>query len=453
MLSILFLPAILSGADAVDTKSIITLSLEEAVEMALNQNRNIIRSMNDEESAMLNLNSSLTAFDLKVSPAAGVGITETTDELSTGITLSKRFLNGIFLSGTPSLHKGDTDYNSRLAISLNIPLLKYAGHLVNEAEIRSSEFSLRNAKKSALQAKENIFLNTVTAFYNISELKKTVELNQFLVKQFDSYSIIARTKTDIGLADPFDVYRSEIQSKTAQVSLSNSIESLQNARNDFKSLLAIPQHQTVSIKDTELIVSKVQLTLEDSESLAFQNSIEIKQAEDILKELKRNSSVAKRLLLPELKLSLAYSRETSSPQFSRPFMDNEEDTWGIYFVSSGDLDRKVAKNNYYKSKLNIKSGKIELEDIKDQLSKNVRRQLDTLNEAWDRIGLIKNKILDATGKQKLATAKFSNGLTGNFDLIEAETELHQARLDLLRSEINYIKNTFQLRKLLGTLIQ
>ncbi len=452
VMPVLCRPMIISANDTVQNPPIITLSLEQAVEMSLNRNRNIIMAKNDQESAILNLDSAHSDFDIKLTPSTGVGVTKTTNEITTGITFSKLFYNGISISSTPALGKSDSSYNSRLAVSLNIPLMKYAGNLVNKNSIYTSEFLLRNAEKSSVQTKETIFLNTVKAFYNILELEKIVELNQFLVKRFENYSTIAETKTDVGLADPFDVYRSEIQSKTAQVNLSTSLENLQNANYDLKSFLAIPQNQSIKIKDDIPGISKINLTIENAETIAFKNSIEIKKARDILNEKKRTSRVAKQQTLPDLKLSFLYTRAGDSDELGSHLFDDEE-TWGLFLVSTGDFERKVAKNNYLQSRYNIRSSEIELENIKDQLSKNVRRQVDMLNKAWDRIGVIKKKIIDTTGKQRLATAKFNNGFTGNLDLVEAETELHQARLDLLRAQINYLNGTYQLRKLLGTLIQ
>ncbi len=442
-----------SSSEAFDDGSVIRLSLEEAVAISLRQNRNIIRSKNDEESAELNLNSAHSNFDIKLTPAGGIGITDNVGEFNSGVSLSKKLYNGMSFSTTPSVGKSGSGYNSRLAFSLDIPLLKFSGDLVNREIIRSSEFALRNAERGAFQTQENIFMDTVTGFYTISELKQTVELNQFLVQRFERHSTIAKTKTDIGLADPFDVYRSEIQARDAQVSLSNSMEMLKNARDDFKSLLAIPQNRTVKINDTKIQVSKVDLTLSTAEKIAIANSLEIKRARDNLKEKKRNSQIARQMILPDLRLSLAYTRQASASEFNHDLVDISEDSWGAYLVTSGDFARKIEKNNYFQSRLNIQSAKLDLENIQDQLSKSVRGRIDNLNEAWDRIRVIEKKILDTTGKLKLANVKFNNGLSGNFDMIEAETELYQARLDLLRAKINYIKGTYQLRKTMGTLIE
>jgi len=431
----------------------IILSLEEAVTIALGKNRNIVRSINDEESAKLTLGSSLSDFDIKLKPASVIGITEDNKKIDAGVTVSKKFYNGVEVSSTPYMGISDDGYNSRLAVSLNIPIMKSYGTLVNQEFIKSSEFGVRNARRSSLQTQEDIFLNTVTAYYNILEFMKNVDLNTFLVKKFENYSIIAKTKTAVGLADPLDVYRSEIQLQNVQVSLSSSVERFQNAQNNFKSLLAIPQNKTVLIKDTHLNISKVNFSLQKAETIAFENSIDIKKSKDSLSERKRASRIAKKNIQPDLNLSLVYTMAGDSEYFNQGLLDIDGDTFGIFLVSSGDFERKVEKKNYLQSKLNIRSAQLDFENTKDQLSKNVKNQLDTLTEVWDRIGFIEKKIRDATGKLKLAAVKFDNGLSGNFDMIEAETELNQARLDHLRAKITYIVGNYRLRKILGTLIQ
>jgi outer membrane protein len=44
-------------------------------------------------------------------------------------------------------------------------------------------------------------------------------------------------------------------------------------------------------------------------------------------------------------------------------------------------------------------------------------------------------------------------MANNFDVIEAETELQQARVDLLSMDTEYIVGTYNLRAVLGTLIE
>ena len=56
------------------------------------------------------------------------------------------------------------------------------------------------------------------------------------------------------------------------------------------------------------------------------------------------------------------------------------------------------------------------------------------------------------GKLRLAESKFRYGMANNFDLLEAQTELQQAKTDQMLETIGYIIGTYRLRSSLGTLI-
>jgi outer membrane protein TolC len=76
-----------------------------------------------------------------------------------------------------------------------------------------------------------------------------------------------------------------------------------------------------------------------------------------------------------------------------------------------------------------------------------------LEKALDRIENSEKQIHEARGKRSLAEIKFNHGLADNFDVIEAETELQQARINLVATQIDYIVGRYRLRSALGTLVE
>ena len=83
----------------------------------------------------------------------------------------------------------------------------------------------------------------------------------------------------------------------------------------------------------------------------------------------------------------------------------------------------------------------------------MKNQVDFLKKTRERIAIIEQQINNAIGKLELSRIKFNNGMADNFDMIEAETEVHRARLSLLSARINHIIGTYRLRKTIGTLIE
>jgi len=90
---------------------------------------------------------------------------------------------------------------------------------------------------------------------------------------------------------------------------------------------------------------------------------------------------------------------------------------------------------------------------RDEIVRQVRRELDALKDARKRSILRKEQIRQAQGKLELARIKFNYGMASNFDVIESETELQRSQLDLLTVQTDYIIGTYRLRGALGTLIE
>ncbi|MEZ4576898.1 MAG: TolC family protein [Desulfobacterales bacterium] len=277
-------------------------------------------------------------------------------------------------------------------------------------------------------------------------------MNRVLAENFKQHSLIAQIKTNAGLAQPLDVYRAQIKEKDAEVSLTNSLENLQTAYNNLKSILSVAQNRPIEIADIPVASPETALDVNKIKDIAFQNSIEIKSALDSLNERKRAAKIAEHNLLPDLSVFVDYTRTGTDDGFNDDLLRLDEDTWRVYLTSSTDFSRTAEKNSYRQSLINVRSAELDLENKKDQLAKDVKNQIDFLEKTRERIAIIEKQINNAMGKLELSRIKFNNGMADNFDMIEAETELHRARLSLLSARINHIIGTYRLRKTIGTLI-
>jgi outer membrane protein TolC len=130
----------------------------------------------------------------------------------------------------------------------------------------------------------------------------------------------------------------------------------------------------------------------------------------------------------------------------------DDDRWSLRLVSTTDLARTTEKNNFRQSLLNIRTSRTNLETRREEIRREVRRQIEALSKAKERMEIRENQIRQAEGKLALAQIKFDHNLADNFDVIEAETELQRARVNLLAVTNSYIVGTYRLRAALGTLI-
>ncbi|MEZ4549590.1 MAG: TolC family protein [Desulfobacterales bacterium] len=430
--------------------SALELSLEKCITIALENNRSIINAQNALRSTRLSLGTRMSDFDVKISPYAGGGITDGDESFNSGLRFTKDFYHGMQVSLSPYVSKSE-DYASSLGLSLEIPLFRNFGTLVNTQQIASAEFSVRASERALIQTQESIILDTVSAFYDIVEQKKCGH-EPGAGGKFQTAFTHCPDQNQCRTGPALDVYRAQIKEKDAEVSLTNSLENLQTAYNNLKSILSVAQNRPIEIADIPVASPETALDVNKIKDIAFQNSIEIKSALDSLNERKRAAKIAEHNLLPDLSVFVDYTRTGTDDGFNDDLLRLDEDTWRVYLTSSTDFSRTAEKNSYRQSLINVRSAELDLENKKDQLAKDVKNQIDFLEKTRERIAIIEKQINNAMGKLELSRIKFNNGMADNFDMIEAETELHRARLSLLSARINHIIGTYRLRKTIGTLI-
>jgi outer membrane protein TolC len=445
--------------DAMGTEgdgAVISLTLEEAINLALDANRNLVRSASGVESQRLSLASVESQFDLKIFPSTNLAFEEDYESIGGGISLEKEFGLGPRASVRPTIERSEIEsqeknYYGRTGFSLDVPLLRGFGKTVNLDSVRSSEYSVRSAERSLYLSKVNTVVDTVSAVYNVMEQRELVRLYDSQVQRLQGHAETAKIRERVGLATPIDVYRAQIRLKDAEDSLTQALESLRDAKDALKLILALPLERRIDVS-APVAYQPVNLDLNDAVKIALDNRIELEQAKDQIREAERRSRVSKHNLLPQLDIAMNYETYGSSEDFGHS-LEFDEDRWTISLVSTTDWARTSERAAYRQSLIDIRTARLDLEARQDEITRDVRRQLDALRRAEERIDIREEQIRQAEGKLALARVKFNHGMADNFDVIEAESELQRARVDLLAVKTEYIVGTYNMRAVLGTLIE
>lgn len=430
------------------------LTLEQAIARALEANRNMLSSQYGVRNDELSLKLSQSFFDVKVVPAGSLGVYGGDDNVKTyglGVSFEQKFLYGTRASIGPRFNKSGEFYSSEIDLIVDQPLLRGLGKDVNLDGIRSAEFSLRNSRRGLYQTKVNTILETVTAAYEVIKQAELVKLNSTLAERVRGHAESARVKEKSGLATSMNVYRAEIRLKDFENTLSLAREAFQDAQDRLKTVLAYPLESEIDVS-APLAIFSVMLTQDEAIDTALKNRVDYMRVLDELKEARRKTEVADHNILPGLNLLFSYSRYGSEDSFGSSTKLNN-DRWNLILMSSTSLPLTAEKTAYLQSLNAVETTRLRLDAKQDEIKREVRKQLTSLRKLEERIDLRKKQISQAEGKLALASVKFAHDLADNFDIIEAETELQQARVNLLSAEIDYIIGTYNLRAVLGTLIE
>lgn len=432
------------------------LTLADVIDLALRGNRSLLSSGYGVESQEFSVDAARSEFEWKIFPKAAAAASDETRRLGGGVTVTKKFAPGPVASLSPEIARNynaddDEAYGSQLDISLTVPLLRGFGSDVNLNNVAAARYSLRTARRSYYLVKVSTVLEAVAAVYTIVQQRELVDLYQEQIERFQSHAVVAGAREKIGLATPIDVFRARIRLKDAQDSLNRAQEALRNAGDRLKIVLATPLEQALNVT-APLDCPPVDTGIYQAVETALQQRVELKQADDDLQEAKRASHLAKNDLNPQLDLVANYTRLDNDDTFAGASRLSEEQ-WGINLTSTTDWSRTAEKATYRQSLLNVKRAELNRSVRSDGIIREVRQFYEALQKARQRMQIRNDQIDQAQGKLALARIKFSHGMADNFNLIEAETELQEARSNLLTAKIEYIVGTYRLRAAVGTLIE
>jgi len=432
------------------------LTLEAAINRALEANRGIRDVMDQVEGARLSLVAVESQFELKIVPAGEARITGHSDEgsadsLGAGISLQKKFDVGTDIMITPKTRKIDDFYSTGVDTTLTQPLLRGFGKEYNLSGFRSAEFGTRSARRSLYLRQVGTVLLTISAVYDVIRQRELFQLNEESASRLRVHAYAANAKKKIGMANQIDVYRAGIQQKQAEENMNTAREAYRSALDNLKILLSLPLDEEIEV-EAPLDYNLVRIAKEQAAKTALQNRVELDQAKDNIREAERLSRVAKHNIWPNLNLVLNYSRFGIGENFGESTRF-DQDSWNVGLVTSTDLARTVERVAFEQSLLNVQGAQRNYNLLRDEVVREVKRNFTNLRGSENSITIREEQIRQSKGQLELAQVKFKFGLANNFDLIDAETNLRNAQTNLLAAVIDYILGTTQLRAAMGTLLE
>lgn len=423
------------------------ITLHEALELALKQNRSLQREALSLRSSELSVSTEEAEFDLKIIPSGLAGYTsEEEDAWNVGVTLSKQLESGITASVRPEVGNNEEGYDSGFSLALSVPLLRGLGSEYAMNSLLTSQYALLRAKNDYFIQQENIVLQTVDAVYTAIQSQQQRQYLEQQLRHLKNHLVLAKLKEQAGVITAMDLYRAELRIKAVQEELTGIVERIANSLDEVKQILALPLTGSI-VLSAPVTYSPLTLDAVEMVEIALKNRIEIVQNELALKEAKRQVRYARNNLLPQLDMELGYNKFGEKVLFDLP-----DESWTVTISSDTDLFRTAEKNQFEESRLNYRSALLDSDQLKDQITREVRSEINSLLKQKKQIELRKTQITQATGKLRLSESKFRHGMANNYDLLEAQAELQQAQTDLLVENVAYIVGTYRLRSALGTLI-
>jgi outer membrane protein TolC len=412
------------------------LSLQQAVELGLKNNKNILISH------LKQTMSETKEKDLKMEKLPDI-------EFHTSYTqVSNLFQheNGIFGKATKyDVINGMYDFT----LSASIPV--YMGGRIKNTEKKASVNTEILTLKTHLDERE-LKMEIITAFLQIHHLKEQQDLINEKMKE-DSVNIkqVKALKAN-GVVTFNEVLRTSLQLSNHKMSWTELDNDIQIAEHKLKTILFIADNQEVHVETEDLVSNNAEIPyIKELTEIALtkNENIEITKKNLSLKEL--DQKIVKANYLPKITAGGEYFLKYPNMMFFPP--EPYAYRLSMIGVNLTYPIESLYKNKYkmQEARENIDLAKLQIEEKEEGLKHTVYEAYKKFEETDQKVKIAEEAINQAKENYRIVKTKYANKLSLITELIDADNTYLETQSNLISVKINRQLKYYQLQYTIGNL--
>lgn len=413
-----------------------SLSLQQAIELGLKNNKNI------QISHLKQQMSETKEKDLKMEKLPDI-------EFHTSYTqVSNLFQhqNGVFGKATKyDVINGAYDFT----LSASIPV--YMGGKIKNTEKKAAINTEISSLKTHLDERQ-LKMEIITAFLQIHHLKEQQNLINEKMKE-DSVNIkqVKSLKAN-GVVTMNEVLRTSLQLSNHKMSWTELDNDIQIAEHKLKTILSLPENQEMHVNTEDLISEKAEIPYVDElteTALTKNESVEMTHKNLSLKQL--DQKITKANYLPKITAGGEYFLKYPNMMFFPP--EPYAYRLGMIGVNLTYPIENLYKNKYkmQEAKENINLAKLQIEENDENIRHNVYEAYKKFEETDQKVKIAEEAIDQAKENYRIVRTKYINKLSLITELIDADNANLEAQSNLISIKINRQLKYYQLQYTIGNL--
>jgi len=466
--------------DAEPGTNLLSLTLDQAIQMALEKNLELkVARMNPQSidyqlaSARAAFNPSFTgsySYSDQASPnnnnlEGAQNVKNTSQGYNAGVSQNLLF-HGSSVSASFTNSRGATNstqtvrnptFSSGLAFSFNMPLL--AGFAVpqNAQTLRTIPIQRQVADITLVQTIERTKASVRTAYWALRQAIESIEIQKrslALARQLHQDNL---TRVEIGTMASIETLTAETQVVNGEQALQQAEITFQTAQMTLKRLLADSPDDAIykaTINPTELPALSVQeVDIEAAVRRAVSDRTDVVSSRRNLDVTKINLEQTKDALKPNLALTSSYRASgQGGPQYSKgvltvpggygqaltSVMAFDVPTWSVGLNMTYPLGMASARATYARSVLGLEQSQAQLQALELDVTSAVRTAGLNVRNAYKQYQVSQRAREVAEKNADAEQVRFGAGMQTNYNVVTAQNNLTQQRLNELNALIRYI---------------
>ncbi|GAB3957806.1 TolC family protein [Spirosoma harenae] len=311
----------------------------------------------------------------------------------------------------------------------------FGGFAEKSAE-KSAELLAKASHLDAQRNRSELVYTVTDAYYNIVKLARSIGVIEQNIKQFDEKEREAQNLQKEGVVTANEVLKIQLQKNNLQLSRLQVEKARQTALYNFNLLVGLPENQQIAIDTLLTNPATVAESLSSFIDRAIQtrpevqaNALRVQSAQEQL----RNTKSA---MYPHLGVSLGYNYINPTARII-PEASSFISAWNV----GGGLSYNIGSIYNMKGKLHTAQNAIDQANLQgqqqsDQIRSEVVTAYNNYQLALEQQNVIRTAVGQAQENYRLTESRFRNGLVGSTDLLEADSFLLQAQLNVINATVD-----------------
>ncbi len=470
----------------------LVLTLDDSIRLALANNTDIHLSYSQIEYAENNLRRSYAPFDplLTSSFSDQRAKTLTSTQLQgasvlnvltqqTQIGYSQTFQTGTNFQGSFIADKSSTNssfnflnpsLSTTLEFTVTQPLLRNRGLFPNRAPVLIAQRNLKQAHASFVAEVNNVILQIVGNYWNVVLARENLSVQQKSLDEAQKSYEHDKKALSLGALPPLDIYRSESQVASRRVGLIQAEYALKQAEDQFRQGIGADLDPATRVLDLEMTdrpdpvgeLQNVDIPTAMTRAIANRPELEAVHQQIAVDEL--SIRLAHNGLKPDLELSGFYwgnglnineagggnaglgTSLSQSFRFAYP-------AYGGSLSLTLPVKNHSAEANLADSLVSRRHDQYQERETNQSIELEVTTAVHSLEAA--KLGMEAAKVAVDLAKETLHAdeRKYELGTEQIFFVLDAQTQLAQAELNLIQSQVNFQLAVTQVDHATGDLLE
>jgi outer membrane protein TolC len=450
--------ALVTSNAAAQTLADIPLDLHAAVAEALRRSPALRPAQDAIEVAAIREDLAASQFGVKMGPTFTGGMDAFgAAHNQVGFSVAKRLRTGTEVrAGADWTRYGAANApftDGGLTVAIAQPLLRGLGPAVT-ATLRDAERATLSSERRLEAARQDLVLTVAGAYFGAIRQQRLVASGARALDRAVALRRASEARTKVGLATRLDVLRADLLVAESDAHLDRQRELLADTLDRLKLLLGRPLDAAIALADDDIPGAGARGTSDPSAldalvAAALGRRLDLREAHARVGDAERAASVARWNLLPQVDLTATYTRRGLGG--STNLLQDAIGGWRVGVATSYPLERAAESAAAQTATIGTRAARLALADLEQQAAADVRRAWRARERAAAAIEIQRKAVALARQQLRLADLRYQRGVAGNFDVIDAESNLFRAESALITAQADRALAGLALERATGAL--